>query len=343
MIEAFAPGRVNLMGDHTDHQGGLVLPIAIDLGTAIVGERRGDLVRLRSLDEEGTVEIRLGGASTPGRGPDRGRYAGPEWGRYIAALVELVRPAEGFVGTISTRLPVGRGLSSSAALEVSVALALGFEGSPIDLARLCQRSEYLAVGVRCGIMDQLASAAGVADHALLIDCHDMSVSPVPIPESVDVLVVDSGERRSLTETAYNDRLVECARAAESVGPLRLRPDLSGIADPVARRRARHVVSEIGRVSAFARALREGDNEAAGALMIESHVSLSTDFEVSTPRLDTMVQELLATPGIYGARLTGAGFGGSVVALAARGTPLPGGAMRVRASAGGHAGRRGGKS
>ncbi|HEY6622680.1 MAG TPA: galactokinase family protein [Acidimicrobiales bacterium] len=327
MIEVFAPGRVNLIGDHTDHQGGLVLPLAIDLGTTVVGERGGDRVRFRSLDEEGTVEIGLGGSPTPA--------AGPEWGRYIDALVELMRPTRGFVGTISTRLPIGRGLSSSAALELSVALALGFEGSPIDLARLCQRSEYRAVGVQCGIMDQLASAVGVADHALLIDCHDTRITPVPIPESVDVLVVDSGERRSLTETAYDERLAECARAAEAVGPLRLRPDVSGIADPVTRRRARHVVSEIGRVSAFARALREGDNEGAGALMMESHESLSTDFEVSTPRLDSMVQELAGTSGIYGARLTGAGFGGSVVVLAARGTPLPRGAVRVRASAGAH--------
>jgi galactokinase len=324
-MEAFAPGRVNLIGDHTDHQGGLVLPIAIDLGTTIVGEPAGDRVRFRSSDEEGIVEMSLGGTSS--------LAGGPEWGRYIAAIVELVRPTEGFVGTISTTLPLGRGLSSSAALELSVALALGFDGSPVELARLCRRSEYLAVGVPCGIMDQLASAAGVANHALLIDCHETSVTPVPMPESVDVLVVDSGERRSLTKTAYNERLAECARAAEVVGPLRFLPDVAGIGDPVVRRRARHVVTEVGRVGAFVAALRADDNQGAGALMVESHESLRTDFEVSTPRLDALVEYLSAAPGIYGARLTGAGFGGSVVALAASGAPLPDGAIRVRASAG----------
>ena len=335
MIEAFAPGRVNLIGDHTDHQGGLVLPLAIDRGTAVVGERGGDLVQLRSLDEEGTVKIRLGAGPTPA--------VTTGWGRYVAAVVELMRPANGFVGTITTRLPVGRGLSSSAALELSVALALGFEGSPVELARLCQRSEHRAVGVPCGIMDQLASAAGVAGHALLIDCHDTGISPVPIPESVDVLVIDSGERRSLRETAYNERLTECARAAEVVGPLRLLPDVSGIAEPVIRRRARHVVSEIRRVKAFVAVLRAGDNEGAGALMTESHESLRADFEVSTPRLDEMVGELSATPGIFGARVTGAGFGGSVVALAAREAPLPRGALRVRASRGAHVRIEGGAS
>jgi galactokinase len=182
-------------------------------------------------------------------------------------------------------------------------------------------------------MDQLASAAGVADHALLIDCHDTSVNPVPLPESVDVLVVDSGERRSVTRTAYSERLAECARAADVVGPLRLLPDVAGIDDPVIRRRARHVVTEIGRVGAFVDALVAGDNQGAGALMVESHESLRTDFEVSTPRLDALVEDLLAAPGVYGARLTGAGFGGSVIALAARGAALPRGAIQVRASAG----------
>jgi galactokinase len=325
LIKAFAPGRVNLIGDHTDHQGGLVLPIAIDRGTTVTGKEGGDRVRLRSDDEEGLVEVRVGG------GPPL--TLGPEWGRYVSAIVELDRPARGFVGNVSTTLPLGAGLSSSAALELAVALALGFEGSPLELAQLCQRSEYLAVGVPCGIMDQLASAAGVAHHALLIDCHDTSINLVPMPEGVDVLVVDSGERRSLEETAYNQRLVECARAAEEVGPLRLLPEVGGITDPVARRRARHVVSEIVRVRAFADALLAGDAQAAGELMLESHESMRTDFEVSTPRLDAMVRDLAATPGIYGARLTGAGFGGSVVALAAHGAALPDGGIRVRASAG----------
>jgi galactokinase len=325
LIRAFAPGRVNLIGDHTDHQGGLVLPIAIDRGTAVTGEAGGDWVRLRSDAEEGLVEVRVGGHPPP--------TLGPGWGRYVSAIVELGRPPRGFVGDVSTTLPLGAGLSSSAALELAVALALGFEGSPLELARLGQRSEYRAVGVPCGIMDQLTSAAGVADHALLVDCHDTSIDLVPMPEGVDVLVVDSGQRRSLEDTAYNQRLIECARAAEEVGPLRLLPAVGSITDPLARRRARHVVSEIIRVRAFADALVANDARAAGELMVESHESLRSDFEVSTPRLDAMVRDLAATPGIYGARLTGAGFGGSVVALAAHGAALPEGAVRVRASMG----------
>jgi galactokinase len=325
MIRSFAPGRVNLIGDHTDHQGGLVLPLAIDLGTTIVGERVGDLVRLRSDDEEGVVAVRAADGAPVAEGA--------EWGRYVAAVVELVRPTQGFVGTISTTLPLGRGLSSSAALELAVALAIGFDGSPLELARLGQRSEAMAVGVPCGIMDQLASAAGVADHALLIDCHDCSIDPVAIPEDVVILVADSGDRRSLTETAYKVRLAECAKAAQVVGPLRLCPAVGGITDPVVRRRARHVVSEIGRVRAFADALLTGDARRAGALMAESHESLRTDFEVSTPRLDNMVRDLSGAPGVYGARLTGAGFGGCVVALAAHDAPLPRGTVRVRPSAG----------
>jgi galactokinase len=325
LIRAFAPGRVNLIGDHTDHQGGLVLPIAIDRGTTVTGRRAHDLVRLRSEDEEGLVEVRLGA--------ERPLAAGPEWGQYVAAIVELVQPAQGFVGSVSTTLPIGAGLSSSAALELAVALALGFEGSPLELAQLCQRSEHRAVGVPCGIMDQLVSAAGVADHALLIDCHDTSIDPVPIPEDVDVLVVDSGERRSLAGTAYEERLAECGRAAVEVGPLRLLPEIGAIADPVARRRARHVVTEIVRVRAFADALLADDAQGAGQLMVESHESMRTDFEVSTPRLDAMVHDLVGAPGIYGARLTGAGFGGSVVALAAHGASLPDGAVRVRATSG----------
>jgi galactokinase len=325
LIRAFAPGRVNLIGDHTDHQGGLVLPIAIDRGTTVTGTQGGNSVRLRSDDEEGRVEVQVGGGHPPA--------PGATWGRYVSAIVELERPAQGFVGNISTTLPLGAGLSSSAALELAVALALGFDGSPLELAQLCQRSEYLAVGVPCGIMDQLASAAGVSDHALLIDCHDTSIDLVPMPEGVDVLVVDSGQRRSLEETGYNQRLLECARAADEVGPLRLLPGVGGITDPVARRRARHVVTEIIRVRAFADAFLASDVELAGELMLESHESMRADFEVSTPRLDELVRDLAAIPGIYGARLTGAGFGGSVVALAAHGAALPAGAILVRASEG----------
>jgi galactokinase len=240
----------------------------------------------------------------------------PGWARYVAGVVAELRPTVGGRGRVSSTLPVGAGLSSSAALEVAVALALGFEGSPLELARLCQRAEQRASGVPCGIMDQLASAAGVAGHALLIDCTSETVSPVPLPTDVEVVAIHSGVTRALAGSAYAERRAACEQAADLLGPLRAASmaDLAGIDDPVVRRRARHVVTENQRVVAMADALAAHDPVAAGALMADSHVSLRDDFEVSTPELDELVERLGATRGVYGARLTGAGFGGCVVAL-----------------------------
>lgn len=328
---AFAPGRVNLMGDHTDHTGGLVLPMAIDLGTTVEGEPGGEVVRLRSewADEVITVPLAV---DDPAELP-------PGWARYVAAVVAQVRPRQGFDGVVTSTLPVGAGLSSSAALEVAVAIALGFDGTALELAELCQRAEQAASGVPCGIMDQLASAAGVAGHALRIDCTTLVVAPVPVPEDLEVLVVHSGEERSLAGSAYAERAAACRAAEAAIGPLPAASlgDVGRIADPVLRSRARHVVSENARVDALAAALVDGDRRAIGAVMAASHASLREDFEVSTPALDAAVAELVATPGVLGARLTGAGFGGCVVALAEAGTPLPHGrrAWRVHAADGAH--------
>ncbi|MCB0971324.1 MAG: galactokinase, partial [Acidimicrobiales bacterium] len=209
------------------------------------------------------------------------------------------------------------GLSSSAALEVAVALALGFDGSPVALAELTQRAEQRASGVPCGIMDQLASAAGVADHAVLIDCHRLTVRPVPMPRGLEVRVIHSGEPRELAGSAYADRKAELGAAEAVVGPLRLLDDvarLDVIADDVVRRRARHVVTENGRVRAAVAALSDGDGATLGRLLGESHRSLRDDLEVSTPALDALVDGLAATPGVHGARLTGAGFGGCAMAV-----------------------------
>ena len=244
--------------------------------------------------------------------------------REVAALGPD-RPPPGFTGTIATTVPVGAGLSSSAALELSLALAFGFEGTPIELARLGQRAEHRAVGVPCGLLDQLTSATGVEGHALLLDLAEgvddaAMVTPVPMPDHVDVVVVHSGQERSLAGSAYAERRAQCEQAAALVGPLAhaSTDDITAIDDPVLRRRARHVATECARVRAAAEALRAGDAATFGRLMLESHASLRDDFEVSTDALDATVSRLMAVPGVLGARLTGAGFGGCVVALCERG-------------------------
>ena len=315
MRRAFAPGRVNLIGDHTDHSGGFVLPMAIQLGTIVEVTPGGPAVRLGSDHEDEPADVALD--------VDEVDQVAPPWARYVAGVVAELRPTAGAQGTVRSTLPIGAGLSSSAALEVATALALGFEGPPLDLARLCQRAEQRASGVPCGIMDQLAAAAGVAGHALLIDCTTEVVTPVRLPEGVEVVAVHSGEPRRLAGSAYALRRSACEKAAAVVGPLRDASlgDLGAIEDEVVRRRARHVVTENARVLAAAGALGTGDVGSVGRLMIESHASLRDDFEVSTVKLDQLVDELLATPGVLGARLTGAGFGGCAVALCEPGVRL----------------------
>jgi galactokinase len=317
-VRAFAPGRVNLIGDHTDHTGGLVLPMAVDLGTTVAGDTGGDEVVLRSAWEGAGGEPRI-----PLDVVDPAAVE-PPWGRYVAGVVAELRPSAGLTGTVTTSLPVGAGLSSSAALEVAVALALGADPDPVPLALACQRAEHRATGVPCGIMDQLASAAGVPGHALLLDCTTLAVTPEPVPAGVEVVAVHSGDVRRLAGSAYAERAADCRRAEAIVGPLRLAalPSMGAIDDPVVRRRARHVVSENARVDALIGALAAEDAAVIGEVLAASHASLRDDFEVSTPVLDALVADLVATPGVLGARLTGAGFGGCAVALVEAGTPLP---------------------
>lgn len=328
MITTFAPGRVNLIGEYTDIADGLVLPMAIHLGTTVTGESGGAVVTLTSADEPEPAVVPLDVTDPAACRPD--------WARYVAGVVAEVRPTVGFTGTVTTTVPIGAGLSSSAALEVAVALAVGFDGDAAALAQLTRRAEHAASGVPCGIMDQLTSAAGVAGAALLIDCHTLTVTPVPVPDDVEVRVIHSGQARQLAASAYGERKAAVDAAAAVLGPLRLLDDPSTVTridDPVVRRRARHVITENARVRWFARHLAAGDPEAAGAEMAASHASLRDDFEVSTTVLDELVDRLSATSGVYGARLTGAGFGGCVVALTAPGALDEG--WLVRPSRGAH--------
>jgi galactokinase len=328
-LVATAPGRVNLIGDHTDTTGGWCVPMAIDLGTRVEGEPGGGQVVLRSAAEPDPAVVPLD-VVDPAR-------IEPAWARYVAGVVVELRPRVGFTGTVTTTLPLGAGLSSSASLEVAVALALGFDGSPLELALLCQRAEQRASGVPCGVMDQLASAAGVEGAALLLDCTTLTVDPVPVGSELEVVAIHSGQARRLAGSAYGERRRQVEEAQRLVGPLRDVADLASldaIEDAVVRRRARHVVTENARARAFAEALRTGRPRDAGELMVASHASLRDDFEVSTEALDGLVRDITARPGVWGARLTGAGFGGCIVALCRVGALDPGpDGWRLRPSAG----------
>jgi galactokinase len=315
-----APGRVNLIGDHTDYNEGFVLPLAVDL-ECVVGSRPtgGGVVRVRSLDLDDAhadVEMRADGSDDP-------TAVEPAWGRYaagvVSALAERGRPAVGIDAVVASALPIGAGLASSAALEVALGLALcdaaGFELPPVELALACQHAEQIATGVPCGIMDQLTSIAGERDHAMLIDCRSLAVESVPFPPELTVIVIHCGLSRALTDSAYAQRRRECEEIARQLGLPSLR---DATEEQVANApRARHVVSENARVLDATRALGEGDPERLGRLLSESHRSLRDDFEVSTPELDALVAALEGADA-FGARLTGAGFGGCVVALAGRG-------------------------
>ncbi len=323
-----SPGRVNLIGEHTDYNDGWVFPAALDMGTVIAARRRED-GQLR------TVAARLGEEDAAPLTDLRPREE-PGWTRYIRGVAALLladgQPLSGADLLIDGDLPLGSGLSSSASLELGVATALlGLAGVAIErtaLARLGQRVENEIVGLQSGIMDQLAVAGGVAGHALLIDCRSYAVRPVALPASVRVLVLDSAAPRTLAGSAYNQRRAECESA---VGKLQAaRPEIRALRDvdaallaaegwrldPVELRRARHVVSENQRVLDSVAALEAGDVARFGALMVASHRSLRDDYAVSGPELDALVAIALDTPGVLGARLTGAGFGGCAVALAA---------------------------
>lgn len=302
-----APGRVNIIGDHTDYTGGLVFPMAIDRYTTINYQPTDDIVHLTSEDDPHVVEFALDSPFDP--------LLTPRWGRYVAAMAHLLKPSHGLRGTVSSTIPIGAGLSSSAALELSVAYALGSQHSPVEIALLAQKAEHLATGVPTGIMDQLCIASAQAGHGTLIDCRSLEVSHVPIPDEI-VFVVQFIAHRTLEGSEYKDRVQQCARAEAIIGPLRdaALHDVSEISDSVIAHRARHVISENERVLTFVDALQSADYVEAGRMMTQSHHSLASDFNTSTHQMDQAVQDTLNVSGVFGARMTGGGFGGCIVAM-----------------------------
>jgi len=320
---ARAPGRVNLVGEHTDYNEGFVLPMAIDRAAWIAFRPRPDgRVHLFSLHFGEATEFDLGGLSK----------TGPAWAQYVKGVAWSLREdghaLRGFEGVLAGDVPIGAGLSSSAAVELAAARALAASSDlawePKAMALRAQRAENSWVGMKCGIMDQLASAAAVAGSALLIDCRSLDTTLVPLPPAASVVVLDTSTRRALVDSAYNERRAQCEEAARSLGVTALRDltpeELAGSAVPLeatVRRRARHVVSENARTLAAAEAMRSGDAAALGRLLDASHESLREDFEVSSPALEAMVACAQSDGAAYGARLTGAGFGGCAVALVHR--------------------------
>jgi galactokinase len=310
-----APGRANLIGEHTDYNGGFVLPIALDLSTYVAGRPTTDgSLRLRSLDEPGEVVVDV----ATGDGPRSG------WGRYVIGVVRAAldddHELRGFDGIVASDVPIGAGLSSSAALEVSTALAILVDDpGPLAIARICRRAENVYVGARTGIMDQLAAAACEEGAALFIDCLDETYEAVTVPPDMSVVVIDSAVQRRLSESGYNDRRADCERAAAALGVESLRhahlEDVESVTmDDAARKRARHVVTENARVLDTVEALRSGDAAGVGELFAASHRSMSEDFENSTPEMDALVAAAGDTAGVMGARMTGGGFGGCTVNL-----------------------------
>ncbi len=320
-----APGRVNLLGEHTDYNEGFVLPVAIDYAAWLAAAPTPEPVaHVVALDLQTEASFPL-----PDVPPPTGDWA--DYPRGVAwALAERGAAPCGIQATLTSNVPIGGGLSSSAAVEVAFAWAWRALGnlplSRSDVALLCQRAENGYVGVRCGIMDQMAAACGQAGHALCLDCRTLEVQPVPLPPGATIVVADSGVRRELAASEYNRRRQQCEEAVRILSAHL--PDIRALRDvspedfarlqyhlpELLRKRTRHVVSENARVLAAAAALQRGDLPHLGQAMRLCHQSLRDDYEVSAPELDLLAETAWQVPGCYGARLTGAGFGGCVIAL-----------------------------
>jgi galactokinase len=334
MVSAHAPGRVNLLGEHTDYNDGFVLPVAIPQTTRVSAERA---------SRYSVASSALGSCEFDLRGPPPEGYAIYVYGclRELGARGIDVPPVE--LG-IESDVPIGVGLSSSAALEVATLRALRallrFDLDDVGIARVAQQAEVRHAGVRCGIMDQMACSLASTDRALFLDTRTLEHRPIGLPAGTETLVVDSGIARALAKSGYNERRAECEDAARRLGVAALRDVHAEMSlEPLPehlQRRVRHVMSEDARVL---RAAGGVPAETFGRLMSASHLSLRDDFEVSTPELDALVGALQAQPGVLGARLTGAGFGGACVALCERGSARSAGTEALRRYEAG-AGRKG---
>jgi galactokinase len=314
-----APGRVNLIGEHTDYNDGFVLPMAIDRAVWIALRPRDDRrVLLYSVDFEDRIEFSLD-AVVHKEG----------WGEYVRGVAWALQEAgfhlEGWEGVMSSDIPIGAGLSSSAALEIATAKAFSVVGNwkfdPDSMARIGQQAENEWVGANTGIMDQMISAAGKADHALLIDCRDLTSRHIPLPTETAVVIMDTTTRHAHTDSGYNERREQCEAAANYFGVSHLRDVTidefnlrSAHLEELPRRRARHVISENERVLQAAAAMLAGNVVEMGQLMNASHVSMRDDFEITNDELNIMVHLAQTQPGCFGARMTGGGFGGCAVAL-----------------------------
>jgi galactokinase len=315
-----APGRVNLIGEHTDYNDGYVLPMAIDRSVWIALRPRSDRqILISSLEMENTGDFSLDGLKKSGR----------DWFEYLKgvawALSEDGYALKGWEGVMSSDVPVEAGLSSSAAVEMATTRAFaqvsGFDWDPRRMAKAGRKAENSWVGVSTGIMDQMASAACQAGHALFLDCRSLDYENVPMPDGVSVVVLDTATRRGNVDSGYNERFKQCQAAAQHFGVKALR-DVSpqelvekgkGL-DEVVYRRARHIVTEDQRVLDAIEAMRAGDVVRLGRLLDESHASMRDDFEITNEALNIMVTIARRQPGCYGARMTGGGFGGCAMAL-----------------------------
>jgi galactokinase len=314
------PGRVNLIGEHTDYNDGFVLPMAIDRASWIaLRPRKDSQVRIFSRNHNEPAEFDLAKMT---KVPE-------QWVEYVKGTAWALQDAgyklTGWDGVTDCDVPLGAGLSSSASFEMAVARAFevssGFAWDPAKMALLGQKAENKWVGVNCGIMDQMISAAGKNGHALLIDCRSLEHHLVPLPHGTVVVVLDTATRRGLVGSAYNERRAQCEAAAKFFGVKALR-DVSvaqfnakaSQLDETTRKRARHVVTEDERTTQAADAMRKNDAKLLGRLMNESHESLKDDFEVTNEALNVIVECARRAPGCIGARMTGAGFGGCAVAL-----------------------------
>ncbi|XP_061866462.1 galactokinase [Colius striatus] len=326
-VAVWAPGRVNLIGEHTDYNGGFVLPMALQLGTVLVGSPTQDgtisiVTSSAEADEPRRVQFP---APCPGCPLSPGQ---PRWANYIKGVIQHYRggPVPGFTAVVASDIPLGGGLSSSAALEVATYTFLQQlcpdDGDLVAKALACQKAEHTFADMPCGIMDQFISVMGKEGHALLIDCRSLETVLVPLPDaSLAILITNSNVRHTLTGSEYPTRRRHCEEAAAALGKGSLR-DATMAELEAARsrlgeevfRRARHVIGEVARTAQAAQALQDRDYRMFGRLMVESHNSLRDDYEVSCPELDELVAAALEVDGVYGSRMTGGGFGGCTVTL-----------------------------